>query len=109
MATPGAKGQPLFLGKDPSPWPYPFIGSIAEARMWNVARSNDDIGKTIHTAIQEKIPGLVAVWNLQDDLPDPVGGVHGTAPGARQARASSPARRHYGRSWRSSTPNSSPI
>src|SRR5438132_5863055 len=54
-----------------------FGGAIAEVRLWNIARSQDDIRRTMHTALDERLPGLVAVWHLSDDYKDSIGGFNG--------------------------------
>lgn len=90
LGTPGANGQPVFIGKDPV-GSFPFTGSIAEVRLWNVARSSEDIRETMHTAIQERLPGLIAVWNLQDNLSDPVSGFDAVAEGGAASPSFQPA------------------
>ncbi|HTP06789.1 MAG TPA: LamG-like jellyroll fold domain-containing protein, partial [Anaerolineae bacterium] len=58
-----------------------FAGNIAEVRIWNVARSQDDIRHTLNEAIQAPLPGLVADWHLSDDYNDSIGGFNGTPIG----------------------------
>jgi len=58
-----------------------FWGNLAEVRIWNVARSQDDIRHTMHVAIQEPLPGLVADWHLSDDYVDSIGGHNGVPIG----------------------------
>src|SRR5439155_26587805 len=59
-----------------------FGGAIAEVRLWSVARSQNDIRRTMHTALDERLPGLVAVWHLSDDYKDNIGGFNGTPAGS---------------------------
>jgi hypothetical protein len=58
-----------------------FGGNIAEVRIWNIARSQDDIRHTMNEAIQAPLPGLVADWHLSDDYTDSIGGHNGVPIG----------------------------
>ncbi len=58
-----------------------FAGFIAEARIWNVARDQADIRRTMHSYVDEKLPGLVAAWPFRADYTDVIGGRTGTATG----------------------------
>jgi hypothetical protein len=58
-----------------------FAGNIAEVRIWNIARSQDDIRHTLNEAIQAPLPGLVADWHLSDDYTDSIGGHNGVPIG----------------------------
>ena len=58
-----------------------FAGNIAEVRIWNIARSQDDIRHTMNEAIQAPLPGLVADWHLSDDYNDSIGGHNGVPIG----------------------------
>lgn len=58
-----------------------FSGNIAEVRIWNIARSQDDIRHTLNEAIQAPLPGLVADWHLSDDYTDSIGGHNGVPIG----------------------------
>lgn len=58
-----------------------FAGNIAEVRIWNIARSQNDIRHTMHEAIQAPLPGLVADWHLSDDYKESIGGFNGTPNG----------------------------
>lgn len=84
-APPPTTTAPLVIGSfsvpGPDPISYPFNGSIAEVRVWNVARSQDDIRRTMHVSLDEPRPGLVATWHLADDFTDSVGGHDGTPEG----------------------------
>ncbi|MFN8533508.1 MAG: LamG-like jellyroll fold domain-containing protein [Dehalococcoidia bacterium] len=85
--SPVPNDRPLWIGKSPNAAEFPFRGYLAEVRIWRVARSQNDIREMLHVATQEKLPFLVANWNLAGDLEDVVGGHHGTAQGG----ASSPS------------------
>jgi hypothetical protein len=53
----------LRIGSDVS-WPWSPAGAATEVRLWNVARTVDQIRATINVALTTPQPGLVAVWNL---------------------------------------------
>ncbi len=72
----------VYIGANPGGGgAYPFTGSIAEVRIWNVVRSQDDIRRDMHVRLDEPLPGLVANWHLTGDLLDPIGGFDGTIHG----------------------------
>ena len=47
----------------------PFAGQIDEVRIWNIARTQEEIRATIHTSLSGKEPGLVGYWRF-DDIED---------------------------------------
>jgi hypothetical protein len=53
----------LRIGSDVS-WQWSPAGAATEVRLWNVARTIDQIRATINVALTAPQPGLVAVWNL---------------------------------------------
>lgn len=61
-----------------------LLGFIAEARIWNVARDQADIRRTMHSYVDEKMPGLVAAWPFRADYTDAIGGRVGTAVGSQK-------------------------
>jgi hypothetical protein len=69
----------LRIGND-YPWDF-FQGYIAEARIWDVARAQNDIRRTMHTYLDEKMPGLVGAWHFTDSLDDAIGGRVGAGRG----------------------------
>ncbi len=69
----------LRIGDDYS-WDF-FVGYIAEARLWSVARSQNDIRHTMHIYLNEKMPGLVGAWHFTDSLDDAIGGRVGAGRG----------------------------
>lgn len=71
----------IYLGANPVSGYYPFTGSIAEVRIWNVVRSQDDIRRDMHVQLDEPLPGLVANWHLTGNLLDAIGGFDGTIHG----------------------------
>ncbi|MFQ5880610.1 MAG: LamG domain-containing protein, partial [Dehalococcoidia bacterium] len=56
-------------------------GYIDEVRIWSVARTQAQIQAAMNTPIDEAMPGLVAVWHLDCNAEDAVGGHHGTLVG----------------------------
>ena len=56
-------------------------GFIDEVRLWNIARSRADIVATMGLALNAPQAGLVAVWHLDGDGSDAVGGHDGSLVG----------------------------
>ncbi|MBI1298653.1 hypothetical protein GC175_27270 [bacterium] len=80
IADPGPTGtRELRIGADiPAD---AFAGFIAEARIWNVARDQADIRRTMHSYVDEQMPGLVAAWPFRSNYIDVIGGRAGTPTG----------------------------
>lgn len=76
----GANGLPLYIGADRDGG-YHFQGLIDEVRIWNVVRSQAQIQNTLYQAIDSSQPGLLAVWHLDGEASDAVGGHHGLPAG----------------------------
>jgi hypothetical protein len=55
--------NPVQIGDDAN-WSVPFKGVIDEVRLWNVARTGDQIRDFKDKAIDVDQPGLVAVWSF---------------------------------------------
>jgi hypothetical protein len=68
--------SPVRIGSDVS-WEHTPTGIIDEVRIWNVARSQDQIRTWINKHIAAAQPGLVAVWDFPS-LTDPIGGHNGS-------------------------------
>lgn len=53
-------GRNLFIGGSPGASPldstFELKGNLAEVRIWNVARGQDDIRRTMHVALTEPLP-----------------------------------------------------
>jgi hypothetical protein len=80
--TPTTNALPVYIGADPGSFGlYPFDGRISNVRLWNVARSQEQIRRWMHVAVDEPLPGLLANWRLAGDYGDNVGGFHGTPQG----------------------------
>jgi Concanavalin A-like lectin/glucanases superfamily len=77
---PAASSAPLRIGGDVS-WVYSPDGAVTELRLWNVARSIDQIRSTINVPLTAAQPGLVAVWSLGAGGGDALGGHDGTFNG----------------------------
>jgi hypothetical protein len=73
-----ASAAALRIASDVS-WTFSPSGAINEVRLWNVARTVDQIRGAINTPITTVQPGLVAVWS--DGLHDVIGAHNGTNVG----------------------------
>ena len=49
---------------------FPFAGQIDEVRIFNYARTPEEIQTTMHTALSGKEPGLVGYWRFDDFVLD---------------------------------------
>lgn len=54
---------PVRIGSDPELPPNSPVGAINELRLWNVARTLQQIRSTINRPLSSPQPGLVAVWS----------------------------------------------
>ncbi|MEN6337989.1 MAG: alpha/beta fold hydrolase, partial [Phycisphaerales bacterium] len=70
------KGDPEFSGGE-----Y-FNGEIDEVRLWNVARSEQEIRKTMNGRLTGQEQGLVAYWNFDDGMTNDLtaNGNHAASP-----------------------------
>jgi hypothetical protein len=57
-------------------------GAIDEVRLWNVARTTDEIRSTINVPITSAMPGLQGVWHLDANGNDASGAHSGTVIGS---------------------------
>jgi hypothetical protein len=82
--TPGTplptNGSAFRIGNDVS-WDYPPNGRMDEVRLWNVARTQADIQRTMRVAIDAPLTGLVSVWHLDGNGDDVIGSHDGTLSG----------------------------
>ena len=51
-----------------------FNGYISEVRIWSYDRGEYGLRSTMNIALDEKLPGLLAVWHLTDSYADGIGG-----------------------------------
>lgn len=72
--------SPVRIGSDVS-WQFTPAGAIDEVRLWSVARTQPEINTWRGVPINTAQAGLVAVWSLDGDGEDVVGGHDGTAQG----------------------------
>lgn len=72
--------DPLRIGSDVQ-WVHTPAGAIDEVRLWSVARTQQQIRDGINVT-NPSGPGLVAVWHLDGNALDPVGGHNGTLAGS---------------------------
>ncbi|HSS75457.1 MAG TPA: LamG domain-containing protein [Thermoanaerobaculia bacterium] len=77
-----ATGDSLRIGSDVSYPNHTPHGAINEVRLWNVARTQDQIRSTINVPITTSQTGLVAVWSLAATANDVVGGHNGALTGS---------------------------
>jgi len=78
LSTSGSKVQ---IGSDVS-WMRTPTGAIDEVRLWNVARTTAQIRSAINIPITTPQAGLIAVWSLNTNGNDAVGGHNGTVMGS---------------------------
>lgn len=64
--------EPLLLAKEMA-----AHSGLAEFRLWNIARTEAQIKETMNLDITSPMPGLVAVWPLEEDAKDIIGGHNG--------------------------------
>jgi hypothetical protein len=76
-----ATGDALEIGSDVSYGNHTPTGSFNEVRLWNVARTQQQIRDNINVPINTSQTGLVAVWALDSTVNDVVGGHNGTLTG----------------------------
>ena len=69
--------QPMRLNSDVAYTPE-YASALDEVRIWNVARTQDQLREGINTAIDSPQPGLVAVYHLDGSPADAIGGHNGT-------------------------------
>ena len=86
----GTSTSPLGIGYDIGSGCCEFKGNLAEVRVWNIARTAEDIRRTMHIRLDEPRPGLVANWHLNDSFADSVGGFIGAAAGTGTINFSGP-------------------
>ena len=59
---------PLWIGWSREEGGYgAFAGQIDEVRIWNIARTQEEIRAAMHTTLSGKEPGLVGYWRFDDD------------------------------------------
>jgi len=51
-------------GTEGETWYSPFAGQIDEVRIWNIARTQEEIRSAMHTTLLGKEPGLVGYWQF---------------------------------------------
>lgn len=78
------------IGSDVS-WQLTPTGSIDEVRLWNVARTTAQIRSTINVRITTPQPGLIAVWPLDGNTADIIGGHNGAVGGSGVGALTFPA------------------
>lgn len=84
----GVSGSEVRIGSDVS-WQFTPQGSMDEIRLWNVARTLEQIRSTINVTVGAT-PGLVARWALNGNGQDSIGPHDGTVQGVGAAFLSLP-------------------
>jgi hypothetical protein len=65
----GANSSPLWIGGT-TDCGYRYYGDLEEFRIWNVARSQEQIRANMAPPIAHNTPGLVAVWSFDEAVDD---------------------------------------
>jgi hypothetical protein len=65
-----------YIGNDP--YGFQFVGLIDEVRVWNVARTAEQIRADMYLEFIAPRPGLIAEWPMQGNGNDAAGAHHGT-------------------------------
>ncbi|MCF8454946.1 MAG: right-handed parallel beta-helix repeat-containing protein [Bacteroidales bacterium] len=58
------------IGARANDWSYDFNGYLSEARIWNYARSQEEIQKHMYSPLTGSEPGLLGYWPLKNDHND---------------------------------------
>jgi len=62
-------------------YPFSYANTLDEVRLWNMARTQDQIRSTINTPINSPQAGLVAVYHLDGNAADAIAGHNGSTNG----------------------------
>lgn len=62
-------------------WQFTPVGGIDEVRIWNVARTKEQIRSTINSEVHSATPGLVGVWAFEASANDSLGVLNGSKNG----------------------------
>ena len=63
-------GYPFELGRRAGENSYYLNGKMAEAKLWNVARTQEEIQSYLYQSLRGDEDGLIGYWPLQDDFDD---------------------------------------
>ena len=76
--------QPLRIGADVGDIfsTYPFVGHLADVRLWGVARGRDEIRRDMVRLFEAPETGLIAAWHLEGTPADVFGNHNATGVGA---------------------------
>ncbi len=88
--------DPVRIGSDVS-WEHTPLGAIDEVRIWNVARTQEEIRKAINLELSSA-PGLVSSYHFSGGFTDSTGGHNGTAAGTGTAFLTFPVTANCGSS-----------
>ncbi|WP_028459340.1 LamG-like jellyroll fold domain-containing protein [Chloroflexus sp. Y-396-1] len=75
--------QPLRIGADVGDIfsTYPFVGHLADVRLWGVARERDEIRRNMVRLFEAPETGLIAAWHLEGTSADVFGNHNATGVG----------------------------
>ncbi|MEO8274766.1 MAG: LamG domain-containing protein [Thermoanaerobaculia bacterium] len=79
--APTTNSRPLEIASDPL-YHFTPAGAIDEVRLWNVARTTQQLRASINKPITAGSPGLVGVWGLNANANDALGAHNGAGVGA---------------------------
>jgi hypothetical protein len=93
----GENAAPLYFGKSGS-CAQTFHGMIDEVRIWNVARSSQDMNEAYKCELGSSLPGLVGYWKFDEEAESQIildssgSGFHGSLGGNQDPSAQDPQR-----------------
>lgn len=76
----GTSTDEMRIGSDVS-WQFAPAGAINEVRLWNVARTLEELRENLSRTITAPEPGLIAVWPLNGSVNDIIGPHDGSTTG----------------------------
>lgn len=88
--SPTGSTDPMRIGSDVS-WEHTPSGNIDEVRLWNVARTIEQIRANLNVRVSTAQPGLVAVWSLDGTPNDIIGDRDGAVGGSGVTAQTFPA------------------
>jgi len=80
-SPPTTSGSPMRIGSDVS-WEHTPTGAIDEVRLWNIARTTQQIRDALNERATGGESGLVGLWRLDANGNDAAGGHNGTLGGS---------------------------
>ena len=93
----GENAAPLYFGKSGS-CAQTYHGMIDEVRIWNIARSSQDMNEAYKCELASSLPGLVGYWKFDEEAESQIildssgSGFHGSLGGDQDPSAQDPQR-----------------